>query len=219
MPSPYVLALSMFSLFSPTPALPDTCAPAEYVVNVIPLQPGVAVNRTMSRRELGAMMGAKAFAGFYTQGLTDVTYGTSPRYLIETSQTSDGRWCAAVRKVNIEFGLVGPAKVHIAKEIPEQTCRYQSVLRHEMLHVAISQKTVEETVTDLRSQLQNKIAGFSPAAGDSKIAATEALMASLQSAVSTVTAAGIARAEFDNAMIDTKASYEALTNQCPGSAF
>lgn len=219
MPSSLVLALSLFSIFSSTPALPASCSVSDYVVNVIPLIPGVKVDHDKTRRELGGLMGAKAFAGFYTQGLTDVTYGSSPRYLIETSQAAGGMWCASVKQVNIEFGLLEPAKVHIAKEIPEQTCRYVTVLEHEMLHVAISEKTVRETVLDLQAQLEEKIKAFSPTNGDSREAATERLKTSLQATVSKVTNAHIARAELENSMIDTRASYEELTNQCPGSEF
>lgn len=219
MSPPHVLALSLFSIFSPTPALPASCPAADLVVEVSPLLPALEVDHTKSRRDLGRLMGAKAFAGFYTQGLTDVTYGSRPRYLIETSEAAGGVWCASARRVSVEFGLLAPPKVLIASEIPEDTCRYGSVMEHELLHVGISEKAVKAAVEDLRSKLGASVGRVSPATGDSRAAATEHLKSALDDAIRNMTARHIGRAGLENAQIDTRSSYEKLTARCPGSPF
>lgn len=212
------LSVSMFSwLFGPS--LPEACPATESVINVYSTNPGFTVDHAKSRAELGGMMGQKAFPGFYTQGLTDVTYSTAPRFLIASHELADGRWCASLKRANVEFGLGEPARVHIAREIPEKSCRYVTVLAHEMQHVGISQRTVGNAVEELQRALSNAATKTSPAFGKSEEAASDVLKASLQKVIDDVTRRYIARAEFENASIDTRQSYETLTAQCPGSAY
>jgi hypothetical protein len=212
------LSVSMFSWLL-GPSLLESCPASEPVINVYSTNPGFTVDRTKSRSELGGMMGQKAFPGFYTQGLTDVTYSTSPRFLIASHELADGRWCASLKRANIEFGLGEPARVHIASEIPEGTCRYVTVLAHEMQHVGISQRAVGDAVENLRQVLVASAPRMSPAFGKSEEAASDVLKASLQKVIDGTTRKYIARAEFENASIDTRQSYETLTAQCPDSAY
>jgi hypothetical protein len=210
------LSVSLFSwIFSPS--LPETCPPLETAVSVYSSSHGHTIDHSKTRSELGALMGGKVLTGFHAQGLTDVTYSTAPRYTIVSHKLSDGRWCAALQSVSIEFGLGEPARVHIAKEIPEGSCRYDTVLVHEMQHVSISQRAIELAVDDLRETLRSSLGSVSPAYGISEEAASDVLKASLQKLVTRVTRKHIDKAEFDNAAIDTRLSYETLTNQCPGS--
>jgi hypothetical protein len=212
------LSVSMLSWLL-GPSLPDACPVIEPVVNVYSTNPGLTVDHAKSRAELGSMMGQKAFPGFYTQGLTDVTYSTAPRFLIASQELADGRWCASLKRANVEFGLGEPARVHIAREIPDASCRYVTVLAHEMQHVGISQRAVGNAVDDLRGALSKATPSVSPAFGKSEEAASELLKTSLQKIIDDVTRKHIARAEFENASIDTRQSYESLTALCPGSAY
>jgi hypothetical protein len=216
----YLAALSVSMLsWLLGPSLPEACPVIEPVVNVYSTNPGLTVDHTKSRADLGGMMGQKAFPGFYTQGLTDVTYSTAPRFLIASQELADGRWCASLKRANVEFGLGEPARVHIAREIPDASCRYVTVLAHEMQHVGISQRAVGNAVDDLREALSKAAPKVSPAFGKSEEAASELLKTSLQKIIDDVTRKHIARAEFENASIDTRQSYEALTALCPGSAY
>ena len=208
-------SLSVLSWFS-APALPDACPLQKPVVSVLPLSPGFEVDHDRSRVELGRMIGAKAFPGFYTQGLTEVDYVTRPRLLIETQQLAVGRWCSSLKRISVEFGLPVPAKVHLASEIPEGSCRYVSILAHEMRHVAISQKAVAEGADALRDALRKGGDGYF-AYGEDDAASSTGLKAMVERAVSDVTARYLARAELENGLIDTKSSYRALGEQCPGA--
>ncbi len=212
------LSVSMLSWLL-GPSLPEACPAIESVVNVYSTNPGFTVDHAKSRAELGGMMGQKAFPGFYTQGLTDVTYSTAPRFLIASQELADGRWCASLKRANVEFGLGEPARVHIAKEIPDESCRYVTVLAHEMQHVGISQRAVGNAVEELQRKLSDAVPSLSPSFGKSEEAASDLLKASLQKVVNDVTRRHLARAEFENASIDTRQSYETLTTQCPGSAY
>lgn len=180
---------------------------------------GVTVDHSKSRDELARLMGQKPFAGFYMQGLTDVTYATAPRFTTESYELSDGRWCTVLTHVSVEFGLGAAASVHIAREIPEGSCRYASVLAHEMQHVAISQRTVANASDDLKTRLEAEAHRLSPAFGKTKEAASDLLKASLVKFINGVTGRHVARAEMENAAIDTRHSYELLSAQCSGSKF
>lgn len=210
------LSLSIFSWLG-APALPADCDVPDPVVTVIPLNPGFTVDHSKSRSELSGMIGSKAFPGFYTQGLTDVSYATRPRMLIETRQLADGRWCSTLKKVTVEFGLPDPAKVHLAREIPENSCRYVTVLAHEMQHVAISQKAVAQGADALRALLRDKGARYLSYGAD-EVLSGDALKSVVERDIVSVTGRFLAQAEFQNGAIDTRPSYEALSAQCPGGA-
>jgi hypothetical protein len=210
------LSLSLLAWLS-GPDLPQSCPVSLPAVTVIPMDPGFTVDHDKTRSELGGMIGRKAFPGFYTQGLTDVTYATAPRFLIESQQLADGRWCATLQQATIEFGLSSPASIHIASEIPEGSCRYVSVLAHERRHVAISQRAIEGAVDALRAELDAAARSSPSAVGQNEEAASGLLKASLQKVIEDVTRKQIAQADFDNALIDTRDSYAELTAQCPGS--
>lgn len=213
-----LLSLAFLSLFGGDIDRSDVCpAPAAPVVQVVPLQPGFSVSHDRSRVELGAMIGQKAFPGFYTQGVTDVTYGSRIRIKLASSRLSDGRWCATARGVEAEFGLMSAAEVHIASEIAEGGCRYRTVLAHEMRHVAIAQRAVLDGVGDARSALEERLSRSPTFFGSDEAGATSALQSALQEVVDRATKARIASAEMENASIDTRASYEELRDQCPGS--
>lgn len=214
-----IVPLAFLSFLSGEPELPKNCpASPPPAVDVIALVPGYLVAHDKSRTALGAMIGKKAFPGFYTQGVTDVTYGSRMRLKLATSRLADGRWCAAARAVEVEFGLTAPAQVHIASEIPVGGCRYQTVLAHEMRHVEISQRAATEAVEEVRTTLSSRLAVSPMEHGIDEASASAALQAALQGVVDDTTKARIASAEIENAMIDTPASYEELKNQCPGSS-
>jgi hypothetical protein len=214
-----LLSLALFSLFGGGTDLSDVCpASAPAVVQVSPLQPGYVVTHDRSRVELGAMIGQKAFPGFYTQGVTDVTYGSKIRIKLASARLSDGRWCASARGVEAEFGLMSAADVHIASEIVEGGCRYRTVLAHEMRHVAIAQRAVLDAVQDARAALEERLARSPTFFGPDEAGATSALQTALQDIVDQATKTRIATAEMENASIDTRASYEELRDQCPGSS-
>jgi hypothetical protein len=211
-----VFSLSLLSWLL-GPDLPDTCPAVASEVSAYSVSRGYKIDRSLGRVELGRLMGEQALPGFHMQGLTDITYATSPRYVILTQKLSDGRWCAGLQKVSVEFGLGEPAMVRIAREIPEESCRYASVLAHEMRHVGISARAVSEGAGELRSALEKTVGSSSPFYGESEEAASAGLKASLQDTIDKVTRLHIARAEMENAAIDTRHSYELLSAECPGS--
>lgn len=211
-----VLSTSLFSWLS-SPSLPEACPQVQPAITAYALDSGVAIDHSKGREELAGLIGQKAFPGFYMQGLTDVTYATQPRFVIESHELADGRWCSSLRRATVEFGLGGPANVHIAREIPEGSCRYVTVLAHEMQHVGISQRAVAEASDDIRTQIEDASRRLSPSYGKSAEASSELLKASLMKVVNEVTQKHIARAEMENASIDTRRSYEILSAQCPAS--
>jgi hypothetical protein len=208
------LSVSLLSWFL-GPPLPDACPAVEAVISVYSTNPGFTVDHGKPRAELSRMVGQKVFPGFYMQGLTDITYATTPRFLISSQELADGRWCASLKQANIEFGFAEPARIHIASEIPGASCRYVTVLAHEKQHVGISQRVIGNAVEDLDRALAASMPKISPAVAESEEAASMMLRASLEKFIGDMTRRHIARAEVENASIDTRQSYELLTAQCP----
>lgn len=211
--------LAFLSLFGGGPEPSPACSsPQAVTVEVLPLQPGFVVSHDLSRAELGAMIGQKAFPGFYTQGVTDVTYGSRLRIRVASTRLPDGRWCATPRSVEAQFGLTSPAAVHVASEIVEGGCRYRTVLAHEMRHVAIAQRAVLEAAAASRTALEERLVRSPIFFGADEAGATSALQTALQEVLDGATKARIASAEIENASIDTRASYDELRDQCPGAS-
>lgn len=213
-----LLTLGLLSLLGGVPVATCPVSAVAPTVSVSPQQPGYTVSRLKSRRELGAMIGQRAFPGFYTQGVTDVTYGSGIRIKLTSAKLPDGRWCATARSVSVDFGLMAPAEVHIASEIAEGGCRYRTVLAHEMKHVEIARLTVAGAASGIRAALDDRLARSPVFFGFDEAGATSALQSAMQEVVDRTTKAMIASAEIENAAIDTRASYEDLRNQCADDA-
>lgn len=212
MPQFAAVMLSMLSWLYP--GLPDSCPAASPVVAVHSALEGVVVDNSLDRAELADMAGKGPLSGFHLQGLTDVTYTTAPRFVTESLALAGGRWCAALKEVTVSFGLGGPASIHIAREIARPSCRYSSVLAHEMRHVSISEAAVASAVADLQAVLQAAIQTRAVVVADTKEAARELLTASFAEIISDVTKRHIQSAELQNAAIDTRRSYERLSSEC-----
>lgn len=208
--------MSILSWLAPA-SLPETCPAVQPEISAYALNSGSSVDHTKGRKELADMTGQRVFPGFYMQGLTDVTYATQPRFVTESHELADGRWCSSLKKLTVEFGLAGPATVYIAREIPEGSCRYRTVLAHEMQHVGISQHAVSEASDDIRGRIEDAAQRLSPAYGKSAEASSDLLKASFMKVIGEVTRRHIARAELENAAIDTRRSYELLSAQCSAS--
>ncbi len=61
--------------------------------------------------------------------------------------------CAALKTVTIEVGMVDNI-VYVAREFPQDTCAFNEILRHEMVHKEVDRTFLDEYVTATRQFFQ-----------------------------------------------------------------
>lgn len=88
----------------------------------------------------------------YTLGLTEMRTGTSVDVRSTTMKNpSEGLACTRPHLV-VTLSLA-PHTVSVAREFPEGGCAYRHIVEHEMRHVEVNRRTLEDTATRLRQGL------------------------------------------------------------------
>lgn len=209
-PSTVVLFLSLFS----APEELAACPLVTPTIIVNPAVKGMTVDHTRSRMHLARMMNGSQFEGFSMQGLTVLDYTTSYKMSVSMTEIAKGRWCASLERVTAEFGLKTPAKVLIAKEIRKGTCEYRTVLDHERDHVAVGERNARAGAAAMQVALTRLAGKAFPVEGRSKDEVYILSKKMVDDAVGVVAAEAIARADLENAAMDTRESYEKLSKMC-----
>jgi len=211
--NPYVLAfLGLFGTSEPSP--PPTCPSSGTEVVVKATTPGSTVDSTQPRSVIAGMMKAAPYEGFAMQGLTVLDFSSSFRLQVTLSQIAPGRWCASAERIEASFGLTGPARILIAREIDPRSCQYRTVLAHERQHVSVGERNARDGALAMRRKLEELAAGRFPVEASTKDAAYDRASAMVEKAVSEVSAVYVERADRQNMAMDTVESYRRLSAKC-----
>lgn len=190
---------------------------SEASISVIPLVSEAVVETERSRAEIKRMAGPKNVPGFTLQGLAQVTFESSFRASFVLSETKSGRWCADLRKVEVDFGFSRPPIVYVAKELDYGSCNFRAVLAHEYEHVDIAKRAVATGTKTIEARLKSVLQDSFPHEGPTKQTAYNDARETIEEAVQSAVAEVLEWAEAENAAIDTPASYSRLGREClPG---
>lgn len=153
--------------------------------------------------------------GYRTRGLTSVRYksGYSAKFL--STSNPDGTWCSNITSLTVDFSFAEQPKIYLASDIPEGSCRYRAVMAHERQHYEIALATLAAGRKWMGSKLDTLLSGdgFSAETAD---AADAALDKRVLYIVDTITKRLYEAADAKNRDLDTPASYQELTDACPG---
>lgn len=206
-----VLALS-WSLLASAPA---ACTYAPFSVEVTIERPSVVVDHSQSRALLSERLGNVPF-GLATQGLTSSAHSTGMRAGVVVEEFAKGQFCVNLQSVEVSVGYSEPPRVFVASEIPEGSCRYRSTLNHERRHVGFVQETSEAIASELRETLAASVKVRLPIQAGSQAEGQQMAMQVIKDVVDRVSARHLASERLNNLSIDTRASYDALSSECPG---
>lgn len=145
--------LPAFAFTLSAPALADECdrlpAPS---VTVKRIDEPIKVDTQYGFRQLTHLGSDIGRAGHVIVGLTRGK--ARARFSVVMSRHVDRsrRWECSSPHITVTYGF-SPMIVYVAKEIPQGTCAYDEVFRHEMLHVNASQEHIAALEQKLRDAL------------------------------------------------------------------
>lgn len=192
----------------------QACAPSAPSIAISPDFHGYELDHGKSREELAlALKKPIPFKGFAMQGLTALDFGTAYKMSVTLSDNGHGVWCARVDSVEGKFGTEVPAHVMVAREIEQDTCEYRTVLDHERGHVEIGRRATESGAREMQAAIAEALT--KPITAGSRDGAYAAAKALVDRAAAAGAGLAIAKADAENAAMDTYESYERLRKQCP----
>jgi hypothetical protein len=122
-------------------------------ISVQVIDPGPSVVSTQSLDEINVMAGSHGLMrnGFRVLGMTEVKIDSAVNMRFK-GQSVGNTVCVSVSRVEVHFGLKKHV-VHVPREYPRGSCKYNVVMRHEMAHVDVNRRTVRKYADALRVEM------------------------------------------------------------------
>ncbi len=165
----------------------------------------------------GRTPGPAGSAGGHVLGLTLARYGEQSQVSALFRAMGDGTYCASASTVTISFGFQQRI-VHVASEIPVNSCLHGEVLAHEMRHVAVDEALLREMMPMIRIRLDQVLEGMAPVRSRSQAQAMAAIRRPLESAMRRIMQEFGRERDRRQAQVDTVEEYERVSRVCNGEA-
>lgn len=85
----------------------------------------------------------------YTLGSTEIEVSRQVQFEMTGWEHADGGKCWSITRANLE--LVMETVVHVAAEIPPNSCAWNEVIAHEKLHIDIDRQLFPQLVSEMRA--------------------------------------------------------------------
>ena len=212
----------MSSVPAPAAAQSNGCdgfpTPTLSVESVLaPIQRDDALTVAQLTRLPGRSPGPVGTTSGHVLGLTQARYGEQSQVSALFKAMGDGTYCSAPRAVTVTFGFQ-KRTVHVAREIPAESCLHGEVLAHEMRHVAVDEELLREFMPQIRSRLEEVVARLEPVRSRSQAQAMAAIRRPLESAMRGIMRDFGRERDRRQARIDTVEEYERVSRVCNGEA-
>lgn len=201
-----------------SPSFADGCDDYQIPTVVVnsPSQPTV-IDRQRGVADLTTLMGQHAsleHAGFVTLGVTSVDYKTTLSASIQIEKSRFGNWCAYPMNVVVNHGFSKPIMVHIARELPDGSCKYRKTLEHEMRHVKYHEEGVWRASLEINRAINSSSAANFPVVGNSKDEVSNAANKRISEIVEGAVRKVAASVKEKNDAMDTPEAYRAFSALC-----
>jgi hypothetical protein len=184
---------------------------------LVPVQRDDALTIAQLTRLPGRTPGPVSTADSHVLGLTQARYGEQSQVSALFKTMGDGTYCASASALTISFGFQQRI-VHVASEIPANSCLHGEVLAHEMRHVAVDEALLREMMPQIRSRLEQVIAEMAPVRSRSQSQAMAAVRRPLESAMRRIMQDFGRERDRRQAQVDTVEEYERVSRVCNGEA-
>lgn len=171
----------------------------------------VTVNNARTRDSLRRMQRqsgrASAFGPAWTPvGLTLTELKYRIRLKVEALPISSGTYCARATAVEADLGY-DKLRVYIARKFRPGSCAYRSINAHEMTHVAVFQKALEQFYPRLKHRLQRAAEALDPIRTSNPDSAAAYLRKRLNASVEPLFLEMNRELDRNNARLDTPERY------------
>ncbi|MBK1841411.1 hypothetical protein JHL17_28825 [Azospirillum sp. YIM B02556] len=182
-----------------------------------PIQRDDALTVAQLTRLPGRTPGPAKTTDSHVLGLTQARYGEQSQVSALFKAMGDGTYCASASALTVSFGFQQRI-VHVASEIPADSCLHGEVLTHEMRHVAVDEALLREMMPQIRGRLDQVIAGMTPVRSRSQAQAMAAIRRPLESAMRRIMQDFGRERDRRQAQVDTVEEYERVSRVCNGEA-
>lgn len=219
------LFLSLLGLFlaaMPAAAQSNGCGgfpPTKLTLDTVlaPIKRDDGLSIAQLTRLPGRTPGPVSTTDSHVLGLTQARYGEQSQVQALFKSMGDGTYCASASALTISFGFQQRV-VHVAGEIPANSCLHGEVLAHEMRHVAVDEALLNEMMPQIRSRLEQVIDGMEPVRSRSQTQAMAAIRRPLESAMRRIMQEFGRERDRRQAKVDTVEEYERVSRVCNGEA-
>lgn len=217
------LALPGFLLAAmPAAAQSNACSgfpPAKLTLDAVlaPIQRDDGLTVAQLTRLPGRTPGPVTTGASHVLGLTQARYGEQSQVSALFKTMDDGTYCASASALTISFGFQQRI-VHVAREIPANSCLYGEVLAHEMRHVAVDEALLTEMLPQIRIRLDQVVGELAPVRSRSQSQAMAAVRRPLESAMRRIMQEFGRERDRRQAQVDTVEEYERVSRVCNGEA-
>ena len=209
-----VIAL-LLGLFFSSQGWADACEQlAKPSVTIKRLEERVILNTQYGYKQLTHLGSSLARPGQQVLGLT--RGNAVAQFATRTPTTIDrsGRWECASPQLSLTIGF-SPLTVYVAKEFPEGSCAYQEIYQHELRHVKTYQTHLGTIEKDVADTLNRRFATDAPWRGQPGETRAR-LQKELDERWLPYIQRELAKADAEQALIDTAEEYERVANSCNG---
>jgi hypothetical protein len=208
------IALLLLLLLLPLSAEAGVCPAPSRLANVAvaPLLPLVQETHSASYRELSSKMKQALKPGQDTMGLASSRFDVKFHFDFRVLQRS-GQNCYYLSSIEAQFGY-DFRRVQIAREVPEGSCLYDEIRKHEYKHVAVDEAAVRENLSYVHSHLRDfaQSLGVVEAANDE--ATRRYVETALHGAIKPILAHVSALRSAAQDRVDTPAEYARVERAC-----
>lgn len=175
------------------------------------------LTRTMEQltRLPGRAPGPAGQSGGRVLGLAHAKYGERSQIRAVFQIQPDGTVCGAANAISVTFGFE-ERRVYVARELPAGTCIHGEVLNHEMKHVAVDERLLDEFLPQVERRLTATVSRIGTVRGRTQ----EQVMASIRRPVEATLRQLLdefTRArDRRQAQVDTAEEYKRVTTACDG---
>jgi len=218
-PCPAILAFALAYALACAPAAaararcPGVPAP---VVTLRIVDPGPRVVSTRSLQQINAKAGSHGLLkkGMTVLGMTEIKLSSTVHVNFRGMQ-SGGVVCVHVSEVEVGFGL-GDHVVHVPREYPRGSCKFNVVMRHEMAHVDVNRRTVRKYAEKLKNELLGALRRTGAVAAPSMDAGQAAQTRVIDAVIQDISGRFTAEREGLHAAIDKPGGAYAAAGKCRG---
>jgi hypothetical protein len=178
----------------------------------------IAVTANLSRDQLQSLQsrrgGTGIRAGWQPIGLTLADVQMHTQVQIQAVPAGRGRYCARLTAVEATMG-VDRIDVFVANRYRPGSCQYESVLEHEMRHVAIFRDAVQRFAPAVRRRLEETARALPAVSAPSADEAAKRLQARLQRQVQPIFKEMNRAIDRANQLLDSPENYAREQTRCP----
>jgi len=193
--------------------LPDTRAETALKINL----GRVKLVHRHKRKQLALLQQKrKRFRGgsdWQPVGLTQTDLEFRMKIHVNAVSVGAKRYCGSLDRVEVFLGYKDMI-VYIAQKYSPNSCHYQSILKHENLHVAIFRETLEDFAPRVKNRLRQAAGRLTPVLASTARQAVNQLKAPMQREMKAMLLEINATLDRANAAIDTPENYNREQANC-----